>query len=79
MPHAIKLMKLSVPASAKTPSLWLEPDTNRVYDINMHCLGFFDPETTAVELWVTDNDYDIDSHDGLSSDGYTSHNDIPSD
>jgi hypothetical protein len=64
---AIKMKKLSLPSEygSEIPELWLEEKTNRVYNSEQSCVGFFDSETSALTMFVVE-DADMSSHDGFS-------------
>jgi hypothetical protein len=65
--HATKMKKLSLPSDygSEIPELWLEEKTNRVYNSEQSCVGFYCPETSALTMFVVE-DADMSSHDGFS-------------
>ncbi len=62
---AVKMTKLTG-YDSEVPELWLEDKTNRVYNSEHLCVGFYDKESNAVTMFVVDDDADLSSRDGFS-------------
>lgn len=64
---ATKMKKLKTPSDYGTeiPELWLEEKTNRVYNSEQSCVGFFNTKTQSLTMFVVE-DADMSSHDGFS-------------
>jgi hypothetical protein len=65
--NAIKMKKLQFSSEygSEVPELWLEEKTNRVYNSEQLCVGFFDSHTSSLTMFVVEN-IDMSSHDGFS-------------
>lgn len=61
----VSMRRLALPEGNTMPDAWLEEITGRVYTVDKKCIGFFDKETEALTLFITE-DLDADSRDGLS-------------
>lgn len=72
----VNMHRLEPPQGSDLPDIWLEECTGRVYTVDKKCIGFFDKETEALTVFVTD-DLDIDSRDGLSDVSVTFDEDNP--
>lgn len=64
---AIKMKKLKLPSEYGTeiPELWLEEKTNRVYNSEQSCVGFYDTEANTLTMFSVE-DADMSSRDGFS-------------
>jgi hypothetical protein len=63
---AVTMIRLSLPSEYNGPDLWLEETTDRVYNAELQCLGFFDKKSGTLTFFSIEDDLDIGSRDGLS-------------
>jgi hypothetical protein len=62
---ATKMKKLTG-YDAEVPELWLEDKTNRVFNSQQLCVGFYDKESNSVTIFTVEDDADLSSRDGVS-------------